>query len=154
MVSIKSLQGNLTGLMSKINNSPMLAGIAMLLLNIGSRYIEIGLSKTQEEALRAGLARELLIFAMVYMGTKDVLLSIGMTAAFVVLSEHLLNDESNFCVIPSYMKKLRLEIDLNKDDKVTDNEIEQAITTLKKAKAQEKASNYAAFSAAVGSQYK
>jgi hypothetical protein len=154
MVSIKSLQGNLTGLMSKINNSPMLAGIAMLLLNIGSRYIEIGLSKTQEEALRAGLARELLIFAMVYMGTKDVLLSIGMTAAFVVLSEHLLNDESNFCVIPSYMKKLRLEIDLNKDDKVTDNEIEQAITTLKKAKAQERASNYAAFSAAVGSQYK
>jgi hypothetical protein len=154
MVSIKSLQGNLTGLMSKINNSPMLAGIAMLLLNIGSRYIEIGLSKTQEEALRAGLARELLIFAMVYMGTKDVLLSIGMTAAFVVLSEHLLNDESNFCVIPSYMKRLRLEIDLNKDDKVTDNEIEQAITTLKKAKAQEKASNYAAFSAAVGSQYK
>lgn len=154
MVSIKSLQGNLTGLMSKINNSPMLAGIAMLLLNIGSRYIEIGLSKTQEEALKAGLARELLIFAMVYMGTKDVLLSIGMTAAFVVLSEHLLNDESNFCVIPSYMKKLRLEIDLNKDDKVTDNEIEQAITTLKKAKAQEKASNYAAFSAAVGSQYK
>lgn len=154
MVSIKSLQGNLTGLMSKINNSPMLAGIAMLLLNIGSRYIEIGLSKTQEEALRAGLARELLIFAMVYMGTKDVLLSIGMTAAFVVLSEHLLNDESDFCVIPSYMKKLRLEIDLNKDDKVTDNEIEQAITTLKKAKAQERASNYAAFSAAVGSQYK
>ena len=132
----------------------MLAGIAMLLLNIGSRYIEIGLSKTQEEALRAGLARELLIFAMVYMGTKDVLLSIGMTAAFVVLSKHLLNDESNFCVIPSYMKKLRLELDLNKDDKVTDNEIEQAITTLKKAKAQEKASNYAAFSAAVGSQYK
>lgn len=154
MVSIKSLQGNLTGLMSKINNSPMLAGIAMLLLNIGSRYIEIGLSKTQEEALRAGLARELLIFAMVYMGTKDVLLSIGMTAAFVVLSEHLLNDESNFCVIPSYMKKLRLQIDLNNDDKVTDKEIEQAITTLKKAKAQEKASNYAAFSAAVGSQYK
>lgn len=154
MVSIKSLQGNLTGLMSKINNSPMLAGIAMLLLNIGSRYIEIGLSKTQEEALRAGLARELLIFAMVYMGTKDVLLSIGMTAAFVVLSEHLLNDESNFCVIPSYMKKLRLEIDLNKDDKVSDKEIEQAITTLKKAKAQERASNYAAFSAAVGSQYK
>ena len=154
MVSIKSLQGNLTGLMSKINNSPMLAGIAMLLLNIGSRYIEIGLSKTQEEALKAGLARELLIFAMVYMGTKDVLLSIGMTAAFVVLSKHLLNDEINFCVIPSYMKRLRLEIDLNKDDKVTDNEIEQAITTLKKAKAQEKASNYAAFSAAVGSQYK
>ncbi len=154
MVSIKSLQGNFTGLMSKINNSPMLAGIAMLLLNIGSRYIEIGLSKTQEEALRAGLARELLIFAMVYMGTKDVLLSIGMTAAFVVLSEHLLNDESNFCVIPSYMKKLRLQIDLNNDDKVTDKEIEQAITTLKKAKAQERASNYAAFSAAVGSQYK
>jgi hypothetical protein len=47
-----------------------------------------------------------------------------------------------------------LQIDLNNDDKVTDKEIEQAITTLKKAKAQERASNYAAFSAAVGSQYK
>ena len=49
-----------------LNTSPLLAGLAMLMLNIGSKYEEVGLSKSQEEALRAGLAREMLIFAMVY----------------------------------------------------------------------------------------
>ena len=41
----------------KINNSKLFAGLVMIMLNIGSKYIEIGFSKTQEEALRAGLAQ-------------------------------------------------------------------------------------------------
>ena len=74
----------------KINNSKLLAGVVMLLLNVGSKYIELGLSKTQEEALRNALGRELLIFAVVFMGTHDIILSIIMTASFLILSNHLI----------------------------------------------------------------
>ena len=85
--------------LTMMNNSPLLAGLAMLMLNIGSKYIEIGLTKTQEQALRNSIARELLIFAMVFMGTKDIVLSIIMTAAFIILSDYIFNERSRFCII-------------------------------------------------------
>ena len=79
-----------------INESPYLAGITMILLNIGSKYVEFGFTKTQEQALRNGLARELILFSMVFMATKDILYSILMTAAFIILTDHLFNHESRF----------------------------------------------------------
>ena len=39
-------------LVASLNNSKLLMGLAMLLLNVGTKYIEIGLSRTQEQALR------------------------------------------------------------------------------------------------------
>jgi hypothetical protein len=39
-------------LLAKINGSKLMMGIAMLLLNVGSKYIEIGFSQTQAQALR------------------------------------------------------------------------------------------------------
>ena len=55
-----------------INESKLLVGIMMIFLNVGSKYIDLGLSKTQEQVLREGLAREMLIFAISFMGTRDI----------------------------------------------------------------------------------
>lgn len=132
-----------------LNTSPLLAGLAMLMLNIGSKYVEVGLSKSQEEALRAGLAREMLIFAMVYMGTKDIVISIIMTASFIVLSDHFFNEESSLCVCPAYLKKIRMEMDLNNDDKISDEEVEKARKILKQADQQRSNGIIAAFAAGI-----
>ena len=36
----------------RINNSKLFAGFVMILLNIGSRYVKIDISKAQEEYLK------------------------------------------------------------------------------------------------------
>ena len=41
----------LGNVINTLNNSTFLAGISMLILNIGSKYIEVGLSKTQNKLL-------------------------------------------------------------------------------------------------------
>jgi uncharacterized membrane protein len=122
----------------KINTSKILAGIVMLLLNVGSKYIEIGLSQTQEQALRNALTRELLIFAVVFMATHDIIISILMTAAFVILSQFLFNDESKYCIVSKKMKKIKRLVDVNKDNIVSEEEEERALEILKKAKKQKK----------------
>ena len=76
MYILMDILNRIRNITSPINNSPYLSGITMIMLNIGSKYIEIGFSKTQEEALRAGLAREMLIFSMIFMATKDIIISI------------------------------------------------------------------------------
>ncbi len=129
----------------KINTSKILAGIVMLLLNVGSKYIEIGLSKTQEQALRNALTRELLIFAVVFMATHDIIISILMTAAFVILSQFLFNDESKYCVVSKKMKKIKRIVDVNKDNIITEDEEERALEILKKAKKQKKKQNQMQF---------
>lgn len=130
-----------------INNSPYLAGITMILLNVGTKYVEFGFTKTQEEAIRNGIARELIIFSMLFMATKDILYSILMTAAFIILTDHLFNDESKFCVIPNHLRRISLEIDRNGDNIISDEEEEKAIEILRKAKQQKKLKQQAKFTA-------
>jgi hypothetical protein len=120
-------------LVEPMNTSPFLAGISMLMLNIGSKYIELGLSSNQENALRAGIAREFLIFAMVFIATKNILLSILMTAAFVLLTDHIFNDKSKLCVCPTYFHKIASVLDTNGDNIISDKEVEHAITILRQS---------------------
>ena len=124
--------------LNSINNSKFLAGIVMLLLNVGSKYIELGLSKTQEQALRNALGRELLIFSVVFMGTHDIIISILMTAAFVILSNYLLNEKSKYCIIPKKLTKIRAVMDINNDNFISEEEEAKAVEILEKSKKQRK----------------
>ena len=124
--------------MAQVNNSPIIAGVAMLFLNIGSRYIDLGLSKTQEKAIKGSIAREALIFSIVFVATKNIVLSTVLTFAFFVLTEYIFNEKSNFCAAPNFFQELTLDIDLNGDNIISDYEIEKAINVLKQAKGQKK----------------
>lgn len=127
---------NIRPFINSINNSKLLAGLMMLLLNVGSKYIEIGFSKTQEEALRNGLAREMLIFAIVFMATHDIIISILLTASFVILSDYLFNEQSRFCIVPNSLKAISAQIDTDKDGHISDEEERAALEILRKAELQ------------------
>ena len=128
-----------------INSSKLFAGILMILMNVGTKYIELGLSKTQEHALRNSLGREIVIFCVVFLGTRDLLLSIMMTSAFIILSDHIFNEKSRFCIIPDKLKHIASLIDSNNDDIITPEEIRKATVILEKAKKAERRSQQAHF---------
>jgi hypothetical protein len=99
-----------------INESKILAAISMLLLNIGSKYIELKISDTQAEYIRNEIGREILIFSMVFIGTKDIILSIIVTAAFIILANTVFHEESNYCMMPEKYKKQN--VNLNKNENI------------------------------------
>ena len=116
-----------------INESKFLIGISMLLLNIGSKYVNFNFTKAQEQMLKEGLAREILIFAMVFMGTRDIVYAILLTAAFKILSDIALNEKSEYCIIPDKFKKIKAVIDINNDGFISPEEEEKAMSILKQA---------------------
>ena len=120
----------------RLNDSKFFAGIIMLMLNIGSKYVQLNLSDTQEAYLKYSLARELLIFSVVWMGTHDIYMSLLLTAAFIILANYLFNEDSSFCIMPTKFRKLRKAIDKNNDGVITDSEVNNAISILEKAKKQ------------------
>ena len=119
-----------------INESKLLVGMMMIFLNVGSKYIDLGLSKTQEQVLREGLAREMLIFAISFMGTRDIPTAIILTASFSILSNIALNENSKYCIIPNKMKKIQAIIDTNVDGIISHEEEKRAMDILEKAKQQ------------------
>jgi hypothetical protein len=117
-----------------LNNSKLFAGILMILMNVGARYIEMGFTKSQEHALKSGLGREIVIFCVVFLGTRDLIISILMTSAFIILSDHVFNEKSKYCIIPNKMKHIASLIDTNIDGIITESEEKKAIEVLEKAK--------------------
>jgi len=116
-----------------INESKFVIGIAMILLNIGSKYVDFKFTKSQEQLLRNGIAREILIFTIVFMGTRDIIYAILLTAAFVILSDYAFNEKSEYCLVPDKFKKITALLDTDNDGIVSPEEEAKALMVLKKA---------------------
>ena len=113
-----------------LNDSKFFAGIVMLVMNIGSKYAVVELSHSQETFMKYTLGRLLLIFSILWVGTRDIFISLLLTAVFVLLVDYLFNENSRYCIIPEQYKELREDL----GEKVTQQEINHAIYTLKRAR--------------------
>lgn len=117
-----------------LNNSKFFAGVVMILLNIGSKFITIQFSKSTEEYLKYNVTKQLLVFAMAWMGTRDIYAALGLTAVFTILSDFLFNEESSLCMVPHKYRVLHKLVDTNEDGVVSEPELSAAIAVLEKAK--------------------
>jgi len=70
--------------------SPFVIGIMMLLLNVGSRYVVHEFSDSDEEYSNNILLRRLTIFAVCFVGTRNLIVSILLTAGFVILASGII----------------------------------------------------------------
>ena len=122
---------------SSLNSNMFFAGIMMLTLNIGSRYVQLNLSPSAESYLKYAITKEFLVFTIAWMGTRNIYVALTLTAAFVILADYGLNDKSNFCILPEKFKKLQDSIDTNNDKIISELEIKNAMDTLEKAKKQQ-----------------
>jgi len=117
-----------------LNNSKFFAGVIMIILNICSKFITVQFSKSTEEYLKMNLTKQLLVFAMAWMGTRDIYTALVLTAVFTVLSEYMFNEESSMCIVPHKYRILHKLVDTNNDGVITDDEVNEAIGILEKAK--------------------
>ena len=117
-----------------INQNTFMVGAMMLCLNLGGKYLSLHLTKSQEDFLAHVFMRYIVLFAVVFIATRNVLTSFVMTLVFIVITRFLLNEQSIFCIIPMSIRKLSDEV----QDSVTDGEIEHAKRVLEKAKTKDK----------------
>ena len=117
-----------------LNNSKYFAGFVMILLNLGAKVVPVQFSKSTQEYLKGGLSKNVFVFSMAWMGTRDVYTAIALTIAFIVLSEYLFNEESALCVVPEKYRVLHSMIDTNNDGVISDDELAAATKILEKAK--------------------
>jgi hypothetical protein len=105
---------------NKLNQSKLFAGILMILMNLGSKYIALELSETQEEFLSNIVIRRIVIFVVAFIATRDIIISLVLTGVFILLVSGLFNDNSDLCIIRKNNPKTKI---VTKDDFIKANKI-------------------------------
>lgn len=98
----------------QLNGSKYFAGIMMLLMNLGGRYISMELSEMHEKILNHKIIRRLLVFVLIFYATRDVKVSLILTAVFIIIVSGIFNEDSKYCLIPNSLvvnKKRRIKKD-------------------------------------------
>jgi hypothetical protein len=93
-----SIPSPFDGFIMAINANPYFIGFMMLMLNLGGRFIGLELTKSQEAFLQNVWVRRLLIFIVLFMGTRSVLVAFWMWLAVVFLLGYVLNENSSMCI--------------------------------------------------------
>ncbi len=133
-------QFNMSVFFNNISTSKLFLGLMMIFMNLGSRYIEIKLTKGQEMILK-NIAREVLIFTIAFMGSRDIFIALILTAVFIILSNFVFNENSSYCILPEKYKKLTKVIDTNNDGKVSQDELDKAYDILRRANEEDQLNN-------------
>ena len=72
--------------MDALNDNKFFLGIMLLTLNLGSRHLVDEFSADPEEYTRYLVLRRFSVFAVCFVGTRDIIVSILLTAAFIIIS--------------------------------------------------------------------
>lgn len=111
----------------------------IILLNISSKFVTVRLSKSMESYLKHTFSRNILVFAIAWMGTRDIYIAATMVVAFILVMDYLLNENSMFCCLPEQFTEYHislLEEENNKNEKISDEDIKKATQLLERAKKQ------------------
>ncbi len=81
-----------------VNANPYFIGMMMLALNLGGRFIGLELTRSQEAFLQNVWVRRLLIFVVLFMGTRNILVAFWLWLAVIFLLGYVLNENSSMCI--------------------------------------------------------
>jgi len=116
-----------------INDSKLFAGLMIIILNIASRFVNLKLSKNVELYLKHTFSKQILVFAIAWMGTRDIYIALIVTIGFIVVVDYLCNEDSSFCCLPEAFTEYHIDL----DTKVTEADIKKANEVLERAEKQQ-----------------
>lgn len=126
-----------------LNNSKIFAGVMIILLNLSTRFVNFKLSKTTEAYLKNTFSTQVLVFAIAWMGSRDIYIALIVTAIFILFTEYLFNEDSEFCIFSEEFKdyhNAKQEREKEEAEEVTEEDIIKAKRVLEKAQKAEKIS--------------
>ena len=121
---------------NSLNSSTFFAGIMMICLNIGSRYIQLNLDESTESYIKYALTKEILVFTISWMATRNIYSALVLTAVFVVLADFALNEKSKYCILPKDFIKSRKLGQYTNNKVITEKEFNDAMDIVEKYKTQ------------------
>src|SRR6476620_11304467 len=96
-----------------LNNSKVLWGVTMLMLNFGSRFVVADLGKFHESILATEFVKKVIVFSMFFVATRDVLTAFILTIMYVFLIDGIFHEKRKYCIVPNKYKEQKIKDDIN-----------------------------------------
>ena len=86
------------------------------------------LSKTLESYFKYTFSRQILVFVIAWMGTRDIYIALIITFIFVICTEYLFHEDSQFFILPNDFKDYHISLleRENFTERVTEEDIKKA----------------------------
>lgn len=122
---------------TNINESKIFAGLMIVILNIASKFVNFKFGPTAEKYLKYTFSRQILVFAMTWMGTRDIYIATILTLVFILFFDVLFNEDSRFCILPENLKEYYHNLD-KEEQTIDEKEYVDAMVTVEKYRNQDK----------------
>lgn len=118
-----------------VNDSKIFAGIMIIILNISSKFVSVKLSKSIESYLKNTFSRQLLVFTIAWMGTRDIYIAFIVTIIFTICIDILWNENSPYCILSEQFTDYHLSLmeESEKCNHFTKEDVDKAMSILEKA---------------------
>jgi hypothetical protein len=83
----------------EINMNPYILGFAYILLNLGGRFMVMSVTPAQEAFLQNIVFRPLLLFAIMFIGTRNMVVAFWMTLVILLILHYFLNEDSTWYLL-------------------------------------------------------
>lgn len=139
--TFKKVLKNIDKTIKDLNTSKVFTGLMIITLNIGSRFVNLNLSKSMEAYLKYTFSKQILIFAIIWMGTRDIYIALIGVIIFTICMDYLFNEESDYCCLPETFVNQHKEMLDNKDNVSEEDVVKAKLTIEKFEKQQQDVSN-------------
>ena len=124
-----SYQKDLFDNILKLNGSKFMAGVSLLMLNLGSKYLIMDLAEGTNQLLKLKIIRRITLFCLFFVATRNIIVSILLSTGFIIFTQGLFNEKSKYCILPKNLKKLTIDKkDYEKAKEIVKNYDVDAIT--------------------------
>jgi hypothetical protein len=93
--------GPFESVLGVFNTNLYFVGIMMLILNLGGRFIAMEITKEQEGFFQHPWVRRFLIFVVLFVATRNLIISFWLTVIVVLILGYLFNENSPLWIIGS-----------------------------------------------------
>jgi hypothetical protein len=83
-----------------LNNSKVLAGLSIILMNMGSRHVISDLGIVHNKILSSEIFKKIIVFSMFFVATRDVITAFMLTISYIFVVDGILHEKRNFCIVP------------------------------------------------------
>jgi hypothetical protein len=84
------------------NMNPYILGFAYILLNLGGRFMALSVTPAQEAFLQNIVFRPLLLFAIMFIGTRNLVVAFWLTLVILLLLHYLFNENSSWYLLSTH----------------------------------------------------
>ena len=134
-LTFASIFENFNDHVTNLNNSKIFAGLMIVILNVASKFVNFKFGSTTEKYLKYTFSRQILVFAMTWMGTRDIYIATILTLVFILFFDFLFNEDSSLCVLPDNLKEYYQNLD-KEEQTIDEKQYADSIITIEKYRKQ------------------